>query len=345
MIKIGHIALRNNVFLAPMSGVSDMPFRKVAFEAGAGAVVSEMVASEELSKSRPDVVLRATNDESVYPFIVQLAGREARWMAEGAKIAAANGADIIDINMGCPSRQVTGALSGSALMRNLDHAASLIRATVDAVEVPVTLKMRLGWDHQSLNAPELAKAAEEIGVKLVTVHGRTRQQFYNGVADWDAVKNTVDAIDLPVLVNGDICTPKDATTALALSGADGVMVGRAAEGQPWLLNQIARGLRGEAWTPPSLEEQANIARQHYSLIVEHYTCGHQGGAEMGRALGIRMARKHLASYIEKLERDLMAQTRRALRASICRLNEPDQVLEMLERIFLDEIAALDAAAA
>ena len=239
-IHIGPIKTRNRVFLAPLSGVTDEPFRTIAHAHGAGLVVSEMVASEELVRARPDMVRRARGAEKLKPFVIQLAGREAHWMTEGTKVAQDLGADIIDINMGCPARHVTNGEAGSALMRDLDHALRLIEATVGAVSVPVTLKMRLGWDDRSINAPELAQRAEAAGVKLITVHGRTRCQFYKGQADWRAVRAVRDAIAIPLVVNGDILSFEDAREALTQSGADAVMIGRGAQGQPWLPGQIGR---------------------------------------------------------------------------------------------------------
>ncbi|HEU0082698.1 MAG TPA: tRNA-dihydrouridine synthase family protein, partial [Bradyrhizobium sp.] len=238
-----------------MSGVTDAPFRRLAESLGAGLVVSEMTASDDLVRGRPMSVLRC-EATGIGAHVVQLAGCEARWMAEGARIAESAGADIIDINMGCPARHVTGGQSGSALMRDLDHALALIDATISAVKVPVTLKMRLGWDHHSLNAPELAKRAEAAGVQLITVHGRTRCQFYKGEADWSAVRAVKHAIRIPLVINGDITCYDTAVTALGMSGADAVMIGRGAQGQPWLPGQIGRRLlTGIAEPSPTLADQ------------------------------------------------------------------------------------------
>ncbi len=256
-LKIGDIEIANRVLLAPMSGVTDAPFRRLAASLGAGLVVSEMTASNDLVNGRPMSQLRC-EATGVGPHVVQLAGCEAHWMAEGARIAEAGGADIIDINMGCPARHVTGGQSGSALMRDLDHALKLIEATIAAVKVPVTLKMRLGWDDRSRNAPELARRAEAAGVRLISVHGRTRCQFYKGEADWSAVRAVKDEVGIPLVVNGDITSYQKAVTALEMSGADAVMMGRGAQGQPWLPGQIGRRLefrRGRAgpWPQRSAE--------------------------------------------------------------------------------------------
>src|SRR6478672_5318975 len=254
-LKIGDIEVANRVLLAPMSGVTDAPFRRLTAALGAGLVVSEMTASDDLVNERPMSKLRC-EATGIGPHVVQLAGCQVRWMAEGARIAEAAGADIIDINMGCPARHVTGGQSGSALMRDLDHALTLIEATVSAVKVPVTLKMRLGWDHHSLNAPELAARAEAAGVQLITVHGRTRCQFYKGEADWSAVRAVKDAISVPLVVNGDITSFDKAVHALEMSGADAVMIGRGAQGQPWLPGQIGRRFEtGKSESTPSLFEQ------------------------------------------------------------------------------------------
>jgi tRNA-dihydrouridine synthase B len=291
-IQIGPIKTRNRVFLAPLSGVTDEPFRAVAHAHGAGLVVSEMVASEELVRARPDMVRRARGAEKLKPFVIQLAGREARWMTEGTKVAQDLGADIIDINMGCPARQVTGGLSGSALMRDLDHALTLIEATVQAARVPVTLKMRLGWDAGSINAPELARRAETSGVQMITVHGRTRCQFYGGKADWKSIRAVKEAISIPLIANGDGTSAADARAMLEESHADGVMIGRGAYGRPWWPGVIANQLDvGSGIEEPLLHTEMNIVFEHHQQMLEIY----------GGELGNRTARKHIGWTIARLE--------------------------------------------
>jgi len=287
-LKIGDIKVANRVILAPMSGITDAPFRRLTAALGAGLVVSEMTASDDLVNGRPMSKLRC-EATGIGPHVVQLAGCETRWMAEGARIAEAAGAEIIDINMGCPARHVTGGQSGSALMRDLDHALKLIEATIAAVKVPVTLKMRLGWDERSLNAPELARRAEAAGVRLISVHGRTRCQFYKGEADWSAVRAVRDATTIPLVVNGDITSFEKAVSALEQSGADAVMVGRGAQGQPWLPGQIGRRLEtGVAEAPPALAEQLDHIRALYDEVCSLY----------GLRIGLRHARKHLGWALE-----------------------------------------------
>ncbi len=285
-IAIGRHRLRSPVILAPMSGVTDLPFRRLVYALGAGLVVSEMVASEHLVQERHDARRRAEGRE-LAPFVIQLAGCEARWMAEGARVVEALGADIIDINMGCPAREVTGKQSGSALMRDLAHAQCLIDATVGAVSVPVTLKMRLGWDDATRNAAELARRAEGAGIRLITVHARTRNQFFNGSADWQFVRQVKDAVRIPVVINGDIVDPVTARQALEASGADAVMIGRGAYGAPWMPSRIAAALTtGNDPGSPTLTEQAAIALAHVAAMIEH------GGIH-----GLRGARKHIGWYL------------------------------------------------
>jgi len=282
-MQIGTIAVPNRVFLAPMSGITDAPFRRLVERLGAGLVVSEMTASESLVEGCRDAKLRAEGQgRGIH--VVQLAGCEPRWMAEGARVAEAAGAQIIDINMGCPAKHVANKQSGSALMRDLDHALTLIEATVGAVALPVTLKMRLGWDHSTINAPELSRRAEAAGIRMITVHGRTRCQFYTGHADWSAVRAVRDAITIPLVVNGDIRDFDDIDTALEVSGADAVMIGRAAQGRPWLVGQFARYLAsGVREAPPALALQLQMITALYEDMLAHH----------GLRIGLRHARKHL----------------------------------------------------
>ncbi|HVY18515.1 MAG TPA: tRNA dihydrouridine synthase DusB [Bauldia sp.] len=314
-LSIGPVTLPNRVFLAPMSGVSDAPFRALSAEYGAGLVVSEMVAGELLARGDREAGLRAER-VGQGPHVVQLAGREGRWMAEGARAAADAGADIVDINMGCPAKKVTGGYSGSALMRDLDHALKLIEATVAAVDLPVTLKMRLGWDDSTINAPELARRAEAAGVQMITVHGRTRCQFYTGHANWDAVCAVKAAVSIPLVVNGDIGSVADARRALAASGADAVMIGRASYGRPWLPGRIAKAIAtGGAAADPDGTELHDLIVRHYEALIAHY----------GTHTGHKVARKHLGWYLPDLSP--------ALRSAMMASDDPRTVLRLIGEAF------------
>ncbi|WP_084798360.1 tRNA dihydrouridine synthase DusB [Pleomorphomonas koreensis] len=320
-LRVGPLTVASRVFLAPMAGITDLPFRRLARRYGAGLTVSEMVASETLLDGDPETTARAEADDDGL-HVVQLAGREARWMAEGARAAEAGGADIIDINMGCPAKKVVSGYSGSALMRDLDHALTLIEAVVGAARVPVTLKMRLGWDDCSINAPELARRAEAAGVALVTVHARTRNQFYKGTADWSKVRAVREAVAIPLVVNGDVVDAASAREALRQSGADAVMVGRGACGRPWLPGRIAEALAtGGEVAAPARGDILGALKAQYTHMLAYY----------GEGLGLRMARKHLGWTFDAVPRRDAAASgirRRALTAET-----PDAAIEAVDEWF------------
>lgn len=312
------------VWLAPMSGSTDAAFRRQAVRYGAPAVVSEMVAGEALAEARPDVVRKTCRHAGRGLWIVQLAGRRPSDMQRGAELLVEAGVDVIDINMGCPSRQVTGGNSGSALMREPELAVQIIEATLaGAGETPVTLKMRLGWDQAWLNAPEIARAAVERGVQLLTVHGRTRCQFYKGAADWSAIATTVQAVDVPVIANGDICSSDSAQAALDASGAFGIMVGRAAMGQPWLLGEIAARIDGRPFQAPDLRQQADGLCAQIEDSLSLY----------GSPLGLRIVRKHVAAHIDRVALPLEDTARRSLRAQLCRIEAPAELMTQIQRLY------------
>lgn len=318
--NIGNIEICDPVFLAPMSGISDLPFRRIVKKFGAGLVFSEMIASRAMIQHSRESLKMSTSCAGEFPMAVQLAGCEPDVVAEAAKMNVDRGAAIIDINFGCPVKKIVNKYAGSALMKDEALAGQIMEATVKAVAVPVTVKMRLGWDRMNLNAPKLARMAEQAGVKMITVHGRTREQMYKGEADWAAVRAVKEAVSIPVIVNGDILGPEDAKRALALSGADGVMIGRGAQGRPWVLRDTIAHLKGQPIAPPpSVSELKSLVLDHYQAILDYY----------GERTGVALGRKHLAWYCTGFENAA------AFRAHVNALNDARAVRQALG-LFFDE---------
>jgi nifR3 family TIM-barrel protein len=324
-LKIGDITIPGRVLCAPMTGVTDLPARRIAVAEGAPYVATEMVACDAFARGRPDVVRRAAGEDLPLR-VIQLVGRDPQWVAAGAKLAEQAGADIIDLNFGCPAKEVTGALSGSALMREPELFCRMIDAAVNATSRPVTVKMRLGWDDKNRNAPELAARAEGLGVRAITIHARTRKQFYKGVADWDAVAEVRKATTLPLIVNGDIVCADSARAALARSGADAVMIGRGSYGRPWAAAAIDRALNnpaGGAAKEPDMAHRLEVALKHFRETLKFY----------GDAWGLKIFRKHLGWYVEQAFMPEDAAVRRAAKARLCQIDDPEAVESALAELW------------
>jgi tRNA-dihydrouridine synthase B len=323
ILDIGGVEIPGRAWFAPMTGISDLPYRMIATRMGAAYVATEMVASAELARGRPDVVRRAAVGEGLPLMVVQLVGRDPAMMAKGARMAEQAGAQIIDINFGCPAKEVTGAACGSAIMRDLELASRIIGQVVDAVAAAVSVKMRLGWDEASKNAPQLAARAQQLGAKAVTIHGRTRGQFYKGKADWRAVGEVKRQVSIPVIVNGDIIDASTAREALEQSGADAVMIGRGGYGRPWFAAQLDRELAGGQPAEPNMAERLNLVLEHHRAALNFY----------GDRLGGKMFRKHLGWYIEAAPQPAGAEARRQARRELCQLDDPREVERRLTQLW------------